>query len=338
MMQAAVLTTLGSIDNLQIASLPIPKPKSDEALIEVAYCGLNHLDLLIIQGKRKGPDSFPHILGCEVVGTVKEINNSRDFKAGDTVVVYPWTFCGKCPQCLSGHENICDDGGTIGRTQWGGFAKFLSVPVGNLLKIPKDLSSETMCAATLSTITAYHMIERAHIKNRSSVLITGATGGVGTAAIQMLKAKHCQVYATTSHQSKNKLLKKLGIDQVFSLQDFTTQLLNLCPQGVDYAIDIMGGNIWSKAVNTLAKNGTLVFCATTLDGPGQINIATSFARQLNILGSYGATMKDLQEVIKLLQKKVLIPTIDSIYPLKDTKTACEKMDQQRAFGKILIKP
>lgn len=336
MMQAAVLTKLGSIDNLKIATVPIPKPKTHEALIKVSYCGLNHLDLLIIQGKRKGPDHFPHILGCEVVGTIIEIHDGKGFQKGDTVVVYPWTFCGKCPQCLSGNENICDKGGTIGRTQWGGFAQYVCVPIHNVINIPDTISDQSVCAATLSGVTAYHMIDRANIRNGSDVLITGATGAVGTAAIQMLKAKKCRVCATTSHPHKGQLLEKIGADIILSPVNLTQQLLSVYPNGIEYVIDIMGGSVWSEAVNCLAKNGSIVFCATTLDGTGQIHIANAFAKQLNILGSYGGTMKDLQHILKLVEQKKLKPTVDSIVPLTEIKSAFEKMTKQKGFGKILI--
>ena len=123
-MKAIGLTKLGKINNLKIISIDVPKPKKGEALIKILYCGINHLDLLIAQGKRVGPKTFPHILGSEIVGETKD---------GDKVAVLPWIFCGRCKQCKNGFENICDNGGTFGRNQNGGYAEYIAVPKKNII-------------------------------------------------------------------------------------------------------------------------------------------------------------------------------------------------------------
>ncbi|MBI3282856.1 alcohol dehydrogenase catalytic domain-containing protein [Candidatus Curtissbacteria bacterium] len=337
-MNAVVLTTVGMPGNLCYTQIPIPEPKQDEALVQVEYCGLNHLDLLIRQGKRPGPKTFPHILGSEIVGTIAKNNGAiSGFRLGDRVTVYPWTFCSKCKQCTSGNENICNSGGTMGRTEWGGYAEYVRVRIQNLIKIPKGLRSEIVCAATLGATTAYHLINRAQIKPRCTVLITGATGGVGTVAIQLLKAKQCIVICTTSHSSKIVKLKRLGVDSVVSTKTFLREIKKLYPQGVDYVIDIMGGFIWSTSVETLAKNGTMVFCATTLNESGIINIGNAFARQLNIMGSYGGTKRNLQTVLNLLHRGTISPIIDSIFSLKEAARALKRLEHQNVFGKILLR-
>ena len=108
-MQAAVISKIGNLKYLSLKEIYPPQPAYNEALIEIEYCGLNHLDLLIIEGKRPGPKNFPHILGSEFVGKIVQ--------TGEKVAVYPWTYCGKCEQCKKGNENICDSGGTFGRTR-----------------------------------------------------------------------------------------------------------------------------------------------------------------------------------------------------------------------------
>lgn len=337
-MKAVLLTKIGTAGNLIYKSIYTPRPSKDEALLKVAYCGINHLDLLIAQGKRPGPKRFPHILGSEIVGIVKSLgNNKTQFKIGDTVTVYPWLFCGKCHQCTTGNENICDNSGTVGRTSWGGYAQYVVVLVQNLVKIPQDLSLEKVCAVTLTGTTAIHLIDRAKIKERSLVLVTGATGGVGTVVIQLLKDKHCKIICSTSHNSKKDLLKKLGVDYIVKTNTLISEVKNLFPSGVDHVIDMMGGNVWSDAVEVLVKNGTLVFCATTLDGLGAVNIGSAFSRQINIVGSYGGRLQDLKESVILLEKGVIKPVIDSVYPLSETKAALEKLENQKVFGKILLK-
>lgn len=337
-MKAVLLTEIGTSGNLIYKSIDTPRPAKDEVLIKVKYCGLNHLDLIIKQGKRPGPKSFPHILGSEIVGEIKLVNSKNTaVKIRDTVAVYPWTFCGKCQECLKGHENICDQGGTLGRTCWGGYAEYVTAPIQNLVKIPKNLFLDAVCVSLLTATNAYHLLDRAQVKKGSTVLVTGATGGVGTFVIQLLKNRKCTVIAATSHIEKVKLLQTLGVSEIVSKDKFKEHLRKKYPGGLGYVIDIMGGDVWSDAVEVLAKNGTLVFCSTTLDGLGTVNIGSAFSRQINILGSYGGSLQDLKETLILLEKGMIKPVIDSIYPLSKAKEALEKLADQKAFGKIILK-
>lgn len=336
-MFAVALVEKNSRYALKLQELEYRPPQNGEALVRVKYCGVNHLDVLILNKLRVGPKSFPHILGSEIVGRVEEIKSENfNFKKGDLVVVYPWIFCGECKQCKEGRENICDNGGTIGRTTWGGFAEFITVPLKNLIPVPKSVNLISVCALTLAGTTAMHLVNRLKVKNGSNVLVTGATGGVGTVVIQLLKRLRCKIIAITSSKSKQADLLKLGVDKVMPLKKFPDSLLKLYPQGVEFAIDIVGGSIWSKTVEALAKNSTMTFCATTLDDLGIINIGSAFSRQINILGSYGGTIQDLREVINLMKVGKLQPVINSIYKLKDLKTALAKLERKKVFGKIII--
>ena len=244
------------------------------------------------------------------------------------MAIYPWIFCGSCRQCQNGSENICENSGTFGRTRDGGYAEYVSVPVKNIVKLSNSDDSKSICASTLSAITALHMVKRAKIPDYATVLINGATGGVGTAAIQILKNKKCKLITTTSHKEKVELLARIGADEI---------LLNEMPESAPYIIDAMGGKSWTRSVEILAKNGTLVFCATTLPDPGSVNIGSAFNRQVNILGSYGGSIEDLKDVIDLVRKGVIKPVIDSVYNIKETAEALKKLQEQKAFGKILVK-
>lgn len=317
-MKAIILNKTGSLSHLKLANIPSQVIQNGEELVRVEYCGVNHLDLLIIEGKRPTSNKFPLVLGSEIVG--------RNTKTGEKVAIYPWSYCGLCPQCKSGNENICNEGGTFGRTRPGGFAEYIAVPKKNIVRLPEKTNGKLICASTLSAITALHMIKRAKIPDQATVLINGATGGVGTAAIQILKHKKCRVYATTTHKEKIKKLTNLGAIVVDKM-----------PDKIPYVLDVMGGDIWSKSIEKLVKNGTLVFCATTLDDPGSVNIGSAFNRQINILGSYGGTIGDLREVIEMVNRGVIKPVIDSIYKLEDVPLALKKLQDQKAFGKILIR-
>lgn len=321
------MTGIGGVEKLQYISVETPIPQKDEVLLKVLYCGINHLDLLIRQGKRLGPTSFPHILGSEIVGETPN---------GEIVVVYPWTFCGKCNECKNDREQMCDTSGTIGRSQWGGYAEYVVAPKNNLVKIQKGLDLAIVCSVVLAGTTAHHLIRRAQIKDGSIVLVTGATGGVGTLVVQLLKQKKCTVIAATSHKNKVPQLKKLGADYVVLIENMFGEVKTIIPDGVEYAIDIVGGDTWAKALQVLGKNGTLVFCSTSKEEKGSVDIRETFAKELNILGSNGGTMKDFKEMLILLQKGVLQSVIDEVLPLQDAKKAHERMEKQDLFGKTIL--
>lgn len=327
-MKAAVITQIGDNQKIQYREVKTPVALKNEVLLQVLYCGVNHLDVLIKQGKRIGPKLFPHILGSEIVGQIVE--------TGDIVCVYPWIFCGKCIQCKSGNENICDNGGTFGRTRWGGYAQYVTVAQKNIVKLPKNVTPQNAASVILAGTTAFHLIRRAAVTSKKIVLVTGATGGVGTAVIQLLKDKKSTIISATSHPQKKEKLKELGVDHVVTTESMIDDILSLYPRGIDYVVDIVGGSIWSIAVETLAKNGTIVFCSTSLDEKGVVDIGKTFHKQLNILGCYGGTREDMKKTLSLLSQKILRPVIDTIYPLSKAEAAHEKIEEQKVFGKILL--
>lgn len=335
-MQAVIINKLGDSEVLQIADIPLPRPRQDQVRIRVLYCGVNHLDILIRQGKRPGPSVFPHILGSEVVGIIEQTTSNSNLKLGQLVAVYPWTFCGKCNPCLSGTEQICNFGGTIGRTNCGGYAECMIVDTQNIALLPKEADPSKVCAGVLAGTTAVHLANQVGALSGDSVLITGGTGGVGVLLIQLLKSLGCKILATTSSPSKIEKLKEIGVDEVYDLRDFEHKILNKYPEGIDRVVDILGGEIWSRALLTLKKNGTMSYCATTLDGSGEVPIGLAFSKQWNIKGSYGGSRADLQEAIRLISEEKINPVIDKILPLDQAAEAHRLIEQKEVFGKILL--
>lgn len=336
-MHAILLTDIGNKYRLRYSQVPTPNIGKDEALVKIAYCGVNHLDLLIASGKRIGPKKLPHILGSEIVGTIEKISSSTTYNKGDTVAVYPWNFCGTCELCMRGNEQLCENGGTIGRTCWGGYAEYVRVPVHNLVKISKKLSLELLSAVILAGTTAYHLIQRAGVTEKDTVLVTGATGGVGLLVIQLLQAMHCHIIAVSSSPEKISKLKKMGVDVVLETSALGVQAAVLYPRGFDRIIDIMGGSVWSEAVKLLAKRGTISFCATTLADSGVVGIGRCFSSEANIHGSYGGSRNDLLAVIRLLSLGVIHPIIHSTILLPNAATGLSLLENRCSFGKVTIK-
>lgn len=212
----------------------------------------------------------------------------------------------------------------------------MAVPAKNIVKLPKGIDPIEAASILLAGTTAYHLIKRAGVKPKSTVLVTGATGGVGTVVLQLLKNFKCRIICATSHPEKKVKLQSMGIENVVSTKSLVEDVHSLFPQGIEYAIDIVGGTIWSKALEALAKKGTLVFCSTSRDEPGIVPIAKAFNRELTILGSYGGTIKDMESILTLVSQKVIVPIVDSVFPLSEAQKAHERIENQAVFGKILL--
>lgn len=322
------MTGVGDLDVLDVVDISQPKVPAGNTLVKVIYCGVNHLDTLIRSGKRPGPKTFPHILGSEIVG---------ELESGEKVAVYPWTFCGECEQCSSGNENICDNSGTIGRTTWGGYAEYANVPSKNLIALPEDADLEKYCALALAGTTAFHLVDRAQIEKGQTVLVTGASGGVGNIVVQLLKHKGCTVIGATSHREKERSLREMGVDHVVAVEHMVEEVKKVIPGGVHAVVDTVGGRVWSFAVEAMGKNSTMTFCATSLDDMGQVHIGSAFSRQLNIRGSYGGTVNDTKRIFTMQKNDVIKPIIDGVFALEDVREAHRKVDMQQLVGKILLK-
>ncbi len=335
-MKAAALESISPNAQLKSSSLPMPELQQGTALIQVEYCGVNHLDHLIRIGRRPGPTVFPHVLGSEITGRIEKIPDNSAFTVGQRVAVYPWTFCGECEQCRNGQEQICDKGGTIGRTSWGGYAEYVRVPLDNLIPYNESLDSKMVCAGVLAGTTAIHLIERANVLPQSTVLVTGATGGVGTLLIQLLRHLNCRVLAVTSSETKKEYLNNLGVEKIYSIVDFQTTVRSDFPKGVDSVIDIMGGSVWSRALTTLKKNGTMAYCSTTLDGDGAVPVGLSFSNQWNIHGSYGGNREHLSQYIEYLDKGILNPSLFKVFPIEQAQEAHTLIAEKRVSGKLLL--
>ena len=185
-MKAALFHKHGGPEVLTYGGCDAPTITPDELLIKVKACSINHLDLWIRSGLRGMQINFPHILGCDISGTIDQIGKTcYGYEIGQEVIVSPGISCGSCKSCLTGADNFCAKYSIIGGyDKKGGYAEFVSVPKQNILPKPKDLSFEESASIPLTFLTAWNMlVKRAKIKTGEIVLIVGGSSGVGTAAI-----------------------------------------------------------------------------------------------------------------------------------------------------------
>ena len=219
-MKAAIARKHGGPEVIEIADVPPPPPLShpslspDSVLLAVRAAALNHLDLWVLRGLPGLELDFPHIGGADMAGTVAEVGAGVEgFAPGDRVLVNPGLWDGECEWCLKGEESLCKSYRILGEHVNGGFAELIAVPARNLLPIPDDLSFVEAAAVPLAYQTAWRgLMRRAALQAGETVLVTGASGGVATAAIQIARHAGATVYAVTSGPEKVRRVRELGAE------------------------------------------------------------------------------------------------------------------------------
>ncbi len=329
-LKAVVIRRHGGPDVLSYEEVNNPVLKKGHVIVKVDYCAVNHLDIWVRNGIPGRKVSFPHILGCDICGTL--VDNSGSFKKNEKVVAYPAVESGV--QRVS-YSII----GAFGKYQ-GGYAKFIQVPQQNVIRKPSWLSDEEACALNVSYLTAWNMLERSNCKKNDIVLIWGANSGVGSAAILLAKAKGIQVITVASDLKKLNRAKKLGADNIIdrSKSDISSEVLKYTKnEGVDTVIDHVGAKTWPVSLNVLKVGGKMVVCGTTTGSEATINIREFYSKEAQIIGAYLGSKSQLVSLHKFMKLKGIKPIIDSVFELKDARLAHERMEQGNQFGKIVLK-
>jgi NADPH:quinone reductase-like Zn-dependent oxidoreductase len=329
-LKAIVIRKHGGPDVLSYEQMPDPVPEKGEVLIRVNYCAINHLDIWVRNGIAGKKVQFPHILGCDISGTLVE--GFGRFKKGDKVVVHP-AFDNKVPRVSFGII------GGFGKYK-GGYAELISVPKNNIIKKPDFFTDSEAASINVSYLTSWNMLERSRCKKGDSILIWGANSGVGSAAILLAKAKGLKVITVASDKNKVKFAKKLGANYIIdrSTQDVTSEVLKITNQvGVDAVIDHVGAKTWPSSLEVLKVKGIMVSCGTTSGSEGTVNIRSFYSKEAQIIGAYLGSKSKLISLHKFMKLKNIKPAIDSIFDLKEAKLAHQKMEKSNQFGKILLR-
>lgn len=329
-MKAIVIRKHGGPEVLSYEEIDELQPAKGHAIVRVSYCAVNHLDIWVRNGLPGRQVSFPHILGCDISGTL--VNGFGNFKKGEKVVVYPAVESGVPRVSFS----------LIGgfSKYRGGYAELVQVPQKNIVKKPSWLTDVEACALNVSYLTAWNMLERSKCKKEDTVLIWGANSGVGSAAILLAKAKGLRIITVASSGSKADFAKKLGAEFVIdrSKSDVMSEVLKYTNQnGVDSVIDHIGAKTWPVSIEVLKVGGRMVACGTTTGGDASINIRSFYSKEAYIIGAYLGKKSQLMALHKFMRLKKIKPIIDSVFDLKDTQLAHQKMENSLQLGKIILK-
>lgn len=228
----------------------------------------------------------------------------------------------------------------LGNRVDGGNCELIAMPAVNIIPIPDSLDFNQAASLPLVFTTAWHMlVGRANIRPGQTVLVLGASSGVGIAAIQIAKLFNARVITTAGDETKLEKARGLGADYGINhyqqkISEEVRKITN--KEGVDIVIEHVGSATWDESVKCLKPAGTLVTCGATTGFAAGIDLRFLFSRQLSLLGSYMGTMAELREAVGHVFAGRLKPVVDRVFPLQEIRAAHECLEKSRMFGKVVL--
>ena len=323
-MKAIQCLQYGLPDSLVLAEVSIPTIKSDEVLIQVKACGVNFPDVLIIQNKYQFKPTLPFSPGGEVSGTISSVGeNVKHLKKGDKVVA----LCG-----------------------WGGFAEYVAVKANRVFRVPNELDFISAACTLYTYGTSYHALkDRAQIKSGETLLVLGAAGGVGLAAVELAKIMGAIVIAAASSDEKLVVCKAMGAQHVinYSTEDLRARIKEITnDKGVDVIYDPIGGPLAEQALRSIAWRGRYLVVGFAS------GIIPSFAANLPLLkgasivgvfwGSFAErepeqSMQNFLQLLTWIKEGKINQHIHKIYELPDAPKALQDLLDRKVYGKAVVK-
>jgi NADPH2:quinone reductase len=322
-MKAVVCNQFGLPKTLEYKEVKNPQQKEDEVLISVKACSVNFPDTLIIQGKYQFRPEFPFSPGSDVAGVVEKIGAKvSHLKVGDEVV---------------------------GFIPFGGFAEKAILKAKDCFPKPRGMSMVNASAFLLAYGTSYHALkDRANLQKGETILILGASGGVGLTALELAKLMGAKVIAAASNKEKLDLCRQFGADEVInyteeSVKDRVKELTN--GKGVDVIYDPVGGHFSELALRAIAWKGRHLVIGFANGEIPKIPINLTLLKGASIVGVFwGAfaqkepkeSLENIKQLLTWFAKGELKPHIDKTYSLQNAPKAIEDMMQRKTKGKIVI--
>ena len=322
-MKAVLCSRHGPPESLTIGNTEIPPPGPEEVRIRVGACAINFPDMLIVAGRHQMSPPFPFIPGGEVAGTVSEPGSDvSDLASGDRVIAI---------------------------TYLGGLAEFVNAPRNAVHPWPEGMPLEIAAGFTGAYATAYHALkQRAELRAGQTLLVLGAAGGIGLAAVQLGKAMGARVIAGAGSEKKAGFLRAGAADAVI---DYTSANLREAVRavagrrGVDVVCDPVGGDLFDQAARLMASNGRLLVIGFASGRIPDFPVNLALLKGASVVGvNYGrfaeeepiATANNIRELLEMYANGKLEPQVSGIYPMRETAAAMNCLINREAIGKVVV--
>ncbi len=354
-MQAMVTMGHGDLDQMVWhEDWPCPSPASDEVLIRVGACGLNNTDVNTRSGwysktvsdattggafETVGEDdptwggaplSFPRIQGADVCGEIVAVGTDvNPARIGERVITDCWLRDPKDP-----HNK--DKTGYFGSERDGGFAQYTTIPARNAIAIQSSLSDAELATFSCSYSTAEGMLNRANVSGKDTVLVPGASGGVGGALVQLAKRRGARVIAMAS-EAKHANVAALGPDRMLPRgpEDLKAALGD---EKITVVADVVGGPYWPKLIDILERGGRYT-CSGAIAGPiVEFDLRTFYLRDLTFTGSTVIDPEVMQNLVRYIEAGEVKPALAATYPLHELRDAQAAFIAKQHTGNIVVIP
>ncbi|MGL5817059.1 MAG: NADPH:quinone oxidoreductase family protein [Phycicoccus sp.] len=325
-MRAASVTRLDGPAAVEVVDRPDPNQGGARVVVDVAAAGVSFPDVLLTRGLYQEQPGLPFVLGSEVAGTVRSAPPDSGFETGQRVAAMPMT---------------------------GGLASVVAVDPAMVFPLPDRMTFEQGAALPLNYLTGHFALrERARLTPGETVLVHGAGGGVGTAAVQLAAAWDARVVGVVSGGAKADAARRAGAHEVVLADGFRAEVARITGRrGVDVVVDPVGGDRFTDSVRSLAPGGRLLVVGFTGGGIPEVKVNRLLLANLSVVGvgwgawwshptgpGTGYLRQQWHDLAPLLESGAVDPVIGEVYPLDDVAAALTAVEQRRAVGKILVRP
>ncbi|QWQ43739.1 zinc-binding dehydrogenase [Streptomyces sp. YPW6] len=344
-MRAVVITGHGGLDVMEEREVPVPRPGPGEVLVRVHAAGCNNTDLWTREGSYGaaedpdvrtgwlGPLDFPRIQGADVAGTVVACGDEgASGRIGARVLVDPAEYDGPGPDARPAD--------VLGSERDGGFAEYVVVPGGRAHSVDgSPLTDVELAALPIAYGTALGMLDRGSVSDGHTVLVTGASGGVGLAAVQLARARGARVVAVCSGE-KGDAVRSAGADVVVDRRrgEVLPDAAAAAPEGYDAVIDVVAGAVLGPGLGLLRAQGRWVV-AGALDGWAvDIDVRRLYLANLSLVGSTMHTPRIFDRLVEIARRGDVRPVIAASFPLERVGEAQAQLARRGHVGKLIVVP
>jgi len=342
LMHAVLLTSHGGMDKLEYRSdVDVPVPKEDEVLINVKGAGINNTDINTrigwyskssVENADDGswsgnPLNFPIIQGADICGNIVAVGSSVDKKRIDERVIV------RTMQTVPNNKKNFS-AWTVGSECNGGFAQYASIRSSEAFVINSNWTDIEIASIPCAYSTAEGLLHRAQVV-KEKILITGASGGVGSAAIQLAKLREATVIAQCASEKKNEV-KKIGADQIV-FRD-TNLIKELGESSVDVVIDLVAGSNWKQLLDILKAGGKYATSGAIAGPIVELDVRTLYLKDLTLYGCTYQPKEVFTNLVGYIERNEIRPLVANTYPLKDIKKAQEDFLTKKYIGKLVLIP
>ena len=339
-MRGVWLTGHGGPEKLELHNdIPVPNPGSRDVLIRVAAAGVNNTDIntrTAWYSKKEGasddaswsgePLHFPRIQGADVCGRIVAVGNEiGEHRMGERVLIEP------CIREANGQ--VLEQPWYFGSECDGGFASYTVVASRHAYRINSQLTDTELASFPCSYSTAENLLTRSNTKAGDIVLVTGASGGVGSAAVQLARARGAQVIAVTS-PAKADDVRRLGAGQTLTREDSVVEKLG--KDSVDVVIDLVGGAQWPELLDALRPGGRYAVSGAIGGHMVELDIRTLYLKDLSLFGCTVLEPRVFTNLITAIEDGDVVPVVAKTFPLEQIAAAQTEFMSKKHTGKIVL--